>query len=179
MLERFTDEELENVIKNLNETLGSVFSETELAYEYREYATLFGFRKEEDLKGMSPAELLKDLKEEYVPYLMERIGDDRLDYSFTKLNYIIVDYIKSKELFEKNPRLIMAFIENDDMKMVKVDGVELNIENIKNGKYSITTPVYAITYKDNDKLNVQLLIEWILSEEGQEIVEKAGYVGVK
>lgn len=72
-----------------------------------------------------------------------------------------------------------GIIKNPDIKMISVDGNAPTVENIKNGTYPITTSLYAVTYKDNPNENVKKLIEWVLSEEGQEIVEKTGYVGVK
>lgn len=71
-----------------------------------------------------------------------------------------------------------GIIQNDNVKMIKVNGVEPNKENIASGKYKIITPLYAVTYKGNSNSNVKKLIDWILSEEGQEIIEKTGYVGI-
>ena len=62
--------------------------------------------------------------------------------------------------------------------MIKVNGVKPDKENIANGKYKITTPLYAVTYEGNNNPNVKKLIDWVLSEEGQEIIEKTGYVGI-
>ena len=53
------------------------------------------------------------------------------------------------------------------------------VENIKSGKYPITTPLYAVTYEGNDNENVEKLLDWVLSEEGQYIIEKTGYAGIK
>lgn len=72
-----------------------------------------------------------------------------------------------------------GIIKNPNVKLLKIDGIEPNIKNIKNDKYPITTSLYAVTYKNNENENVQKLIDWILSSEGQEIIEKTGYVGVK
>lgn len=72
-----------------------------------------------------------------------------------------------------------GIIKNPNVKMVKIDGIEPNVDNIKNGYYPITTSLYAVTYKNNDNENVQKLLDWILSSEGQEIIEKTGYVGIK
>lgn len=69
-------------------------------------------------------------------------------------------------------------IQNDNVKMLKVNEIYPNKENIANGKYAITTPLYAVTYKGNENANVKKLIDWILSKEGQEIIEKTGYVGI-
>ena len=49
--------------------------------------------------------------------------------------------------------------------------------NVRNEKYPIITPIYAVTYEEQTNENVDKLLEWILSEEGQEIIEKTGYVG--
>ena len=71
-----------------------------------------------------------------------------------------------------------GIIQNDNVKMIKVNGVKPDKENIANGKYKITTPLYAVTYEGNNNPNVKKLIDWVLSEEGQEIIEKTGYVGI-
>ena len=71
-----------------------------------------------------------------------------------------------------------GIIKNPDVKMVSIDGISPTVENIKNGSYPITTSLYAVTYKDNPNENVNKLIKWVLSKEGQEIIEKTGYVGV-
>ena len=71
-----------------------------------------------------------------------------------------------------------GIIQNPDVKMLSVDGIKPTVNNIKSGAYSITTPLYAVTYKDNVNVNVKKLLDWVLSSEGQEIIEKTGYVGV-
>lgn len=72
-----------------------------------------------------------------------------------------------------------GIIKNPNVKMIKIDGIEPSVNNIKNGNYPITTSLYAVTYKNNDNENVQKLLDWILTKEGQEIIEKTGYVGIK
>lgn len=74
---------------------------------------------------------------------------------------------------------VEGIIQNPDIKILSVDGVAPTVENIKNGSYPITTPLYAVTYAGNTNENVPVLLEWILSEEGQEIIERTGYAGVK
>jgi len=73
---------------------------------------------------------------------------------------------------------VEGIIQNPDIKMLSVDGVAPTAENIRNGSYPIVTPMYAVTYEENTNENVDLLLEWILSEEGQYIIEETGYVGV-
>lgn len=72
-----------------------------------------------------------------------------------------------------------GIIKNSNVKILKIDGIEPNIENIREEKYPITGSLYAVTYKDNNNDNVQKLLDWILSKEGQEIIEKTGYAGIK
>lgn len=74
---------------------------------------------------------------------------------------------------------VEGIIKNSDIKMIAIDGVEPTKDNIKNGKYPIIAPLYAVTYKDNPNENVYKLIDWMLSEEGQYIIEQTGYVGVE
>lgn len=73
---------------------------------------------------------------------------------------------------------VEGIINNPDIKMLSVDGVAPTAENIKNGSYPIVTPIYAVTYEENTNENVERLLEWILSEEGQYIIEETGYVGI-
>ena len=71
-----------------------------------------------------------------------------------------------------------GIIKNPDIKILSIDGIAPSVENIKNGTYPITGPLYAVTYKGNTNENVDKLLEWVLSEEGQELIEKTGYVGI-
>ena len=73
---------------------------------------------------------------------------------------------------------VEGIIQNPDIKLLSIDGVAPTVENIKNGTYPITGPLYAVTWEGNKNENVEKLLEWILSEEGQEIIEKTGYVGI-
>jgi len=73
---------------------------------------------------------------------------------------------------------VEGIIQNPDIKVLSVDGVAPTAENIRNGSYSIVTPIYAVTYEENPNPNVEALLNWILSEEGQYIINETGYVGI-
>ena len=73
---------------------------------------------------------------------------------------------------------VEGMIKNPDIKMIAVNGIAPTKENIQNGTYAIIAPVYAVTYEGNPKESVGQLIDWILSEEGQYIIEETGYVGI-
>ena len=74
---------------------------------------------------------------------------------------------------------VEGIIKNPDIKMISIDGIAPTSENIRNGSYPILTPIYAVTYKENQNSNVDKLLEWILSDEGQYIINETGYVGIK
>ncbi len=73
---------------------------------------------------------------------------------------------------------VEGIIQNQNIKMISIDGVAPTVENIKNGSYPVVGPLYAVSYKGNENENVDLLLEWVLSDEGQEIIEKTGYAGL-
>lgn len=73
---------------------------------------------------------------------------------------------------------VEGIIQNPDIKLIAIDGVAPTVENIRSGSYGIIAPVYAMTYEDNPNKNVRKLIDWMLSEEGQYIIEQTGYVSM-
>ena len=62
--------------------------------------------------------------------------------------------------------------------MLALDGVYPSKENIKSGDYPIINEIYAVYRADNENPTVKTMVDWMLSEEGQYIVEATGYVGV-
>lgn len=73
---------------------------------------------------------------------------------------------------------VEGIIKNPDIKMISIDGAAPTSKNIRNGSYPILTPIYAVTYKENQNGNADKLLEWILSDEGQYIINETGYVGI-
>lgn len=73
---------------------------------------------------------------------------------------------------------IEGIVCHPDIKMIAVDGIAPTADNIRNNTYPIITPVYAVTYENNPNPNVAMLIDWMLSEEGQYIIKESGYVGM-
>lgn len=65
-----------------------------------------------------------------------------------------------------------------EVKLLALDGVAPSLENIRSGAYPEVTTLYAVTRAGEENPNVRALLEWIVSAEGQELVEKSGYVGV-
>jgi len=70
-------------------------------------------------------------------------------------------------------------VGNQAVKMISLNGVYPNTENIKNGSYPLVYQFYAVYRKDNQNENVKKLIDWTLSSEGQDLIEQCGYAGIK
>lgn len=67
----------------------------------------------------------------------------------------------------------------DVPKLLKIDGITPNDDNIRSDAYPFTTRLYAITLESNKKQVVQEFLQWMQSEEGQCLVQEVGYVKLK
>ena len=72
-----------------------------------------------------------------------------------------------------------GIVGNDQVKMLSLNGVYPSAENIQNGTYPVIAKFYAIYRADNKNENIPVLIDWILSEEGQELINESGYVKIR
>lgn len=70
-------------------------------------------------------------------------------------------------------------VENGKIKYIAINGMTPSKENIQNDSYPIVAPLYAVTTSGNTNPHVEEFINWMLSEQGQYIVEQTGYVPVK
>lgn len=64
---------------------------------------------------------------------------------------------------------------DDSVKVLSIDGVEATVANIKNGTYSVARPFNIATGKEVSE-EAQDFINFILSDEGQAVVEENGYI---
>lgn len=67
---------------------------------------------------------------------------------------------------------------DQEIKLLAIDDITPTKANILNGTYPFSGYFYAITIGNRNE-NVNLLIEWILSEQGQYLIERTGYVPIK
>ena len=67
---------------------------------------------------------------------------------------------------------------NDTVKALQIDGVEATAENVKNGSYKIARP-FNVAYKTGLNEVAQDLLDFIMSQEGQKIVEERGYISAE
>lgn len=68
---------------------------------------------------------------------------------------------------------------SDDVKMIKVNGVEPNNETIKSEKYPFLTAYYVVSRNEDEDDSIEKVRKEMLSTRGQKVVENAGYVPVK
>ena len=65
-------------------------------------------------------------------------------------------------------------VKNNQIKLLSIDGISPTLENIENGSYPVASHFYAVTRAERDS-NTEKLVNWILGEQGQELIEKTGY----
>ena len=66
---------------------------------------------------------------------------------------------------------------NDEVKALKIDGAEASAENVENGSYKVSRPFNIVT-KDGLSADAQDFENYIMSADGQQIVEDNGYIKV-
>ncbi len=71
-----------------------------------------------------------------------------------------------------------GIVENSNVKMLSLNGIYPSAENIRNGTYPVIAKFYAVYRADNKNENIPLLIDWILSDEGQTLIEETGYISI-
>ena len=77
-------------------------------------------------------------------------------------------------------------VENGDIRLLALDGVEPTREAIREGTYPITETFYAVTAapvgepaREERDQTVAAFLDWILSDQGQRLIEETGYVALK
>lgn len=66
---------------------------------------------------------------------------------------------------------------NNSVKALKIDGADATVANIKNGSYKISRP-FNIAVKDNLSAAAQDFVNYILSKDGQKVIEANKYIKV-
>lgn len=66
---------------------------------------------------------------------------------------------------------------NDTVKAVKIDGAEATTDNVANGTYKVARPFNIVT-KDGLSDVAKDFVDYIMSAEGQDIIEQNGYIKI-
>lgn len=67
---------------------------------------------------------------------------------------------------------------DDSVNTVKIDDIAPIAENVKNGEYKLSRPFLLVYKEEYLKENGNKLIDFILSKEGQKIVEESGLIKI-
>ena len=102
-----------------------------------------------------------------------------------------IDYTTVEASITNNTSVMMTTVANDvyaigyislgslddTVKAVKIDGVEASVENIEDGSYTVSRPFNVAVKEDLSDAAADFL-NFIMSTEGQAIVEEKGYIQV-
>lgn len=76
-------------------------------------------------------------------------------------------------------------VQNGDIRLLALNGVEPTKETIRDGTYPISSHFYAVTAApirepapEERNETMSAFLEWILSPQGQTLIEETGYVGL-
>jgi phosphate transport system substrate-binding protein len=71
----------------------------------------------------------------------------------------------------------MGYVD-ENIKALKVDGVEASFDNIKSKSYALWRPFLMLT-KGELRPEVKAFLDYVLSDEGQQVVTEEGYISYK
>lgn len=74
---------------------------------------------------------------------------------------------------------VSGIVENGGVKMLALNGVYPDENSIADGSYPIVSNFFAVCRADDENPNIGLLLDWILSDEGQRIIKESGYVPLR
>lgn len=69
-------------------------------------------------------------------------------------------------------------VKNGDVKMISLNDIYPNKENIQNKSYPIVSNFYAVYSSKNTNPNVKKVVDWMKQDVAQQIVNEVGYVGL-
>lgn len=117
------------------------------------------------MKGLTPAKAPIEMIPAEMDELVERVA--QFDNASDAIGYSYFYYVTDMWV-------------NTNIKLMKVNGILPAPKTIQDGSYPIHTSYYAVIRKDEASSSpVRKIIKYILSNEGQQLMEDAGYVKVK
>ncbi len=115
------------------------------------------------MAGKTLAEPPKDQIVEAMGSLIEFVAQYK--NSSTSIGYTFYYYINN-------------LYKNEDIKVLKIDGVSPDNENLLDKSYPFSSGYYAVTIKDKDP-QAEEIKDYLISDEGQELVKMAGYCPIR
>ena len=117
----------------------------------------------ETVMGDTP---MMEVGEEFIPGAMGGLmeGVRTYDNSANAIGYSVYYYANNMNMA-------------DGLKIIKVDGVECNPDTIRSGEYPLLNPYYIVSAANlPERSATNILYNWLLSPEGQSVIDQAGYV---
>lgn len=74
---------------------------------------------------------------------------------------------------------VKSMASNDNVKILSLNGVYPDEKTVASGEYPLSSNFYAIYNAANKNENVTKMIDFILSDKGQQIVQQSGYIPLK
>ena len=74
---------------------------------------------------------------------------------------------------------VTDIVSENGIRFIPIEGVEPTIETVTSDEYPLVDNLFISYRKGYMTEEMQLLLDWILSEEGQLLVERSGYAPVK
>lgn len=106
----------------------------------------------------------------------EKIDMTTLDAEITNSTSVMMTTVSG------NPKAIgyisLGSMDETVVKALKIDGVEASVENVKSGDYKVSRPFNIVT-KDTLSEVAQDFVNFILSADGQAVVEENGYISLE
>ena len=68
---------------------------------------------------------------------------------------------------------------DESVKALEIDGVAASVENIQNGTYAVYRPFNIVTKNEGISEVAQDFVNYIMSTEGQAVIEEEGYIPVE
>jgi len=71
---------------------------------------------------------------------------------------------------------IDTLYKNEDIKVLEIDGISSDENNLRTSLYPFTTCYYGIVRSDDENSVGVKFLNWMLSQEGQQCIKQAGYI---
>ncbi len=99
------------------------------------------------------------------------------DYSADATVYSSNNAVSNAVFMDTNAISYGGIIYGTNVKHIKVNNIEPNIANVKNDTYPIIRYLHFYTL-ENPKGNIRKFINWVLSKDGQQVVESSGFISL-
>ena len=95
----------------------------------------------------------------------------------------LIDYVSAYHNSECSIGYTFSYYLNnlyksEDVKTIKIEGISPENENLISGKYPFTSAYYAVMVKGSSKRGEEIR-DYLLTDEGQKVIQMAGYCPVR